>query len=194
MALHLLNDAILLGRQDRNDEAIAIYNDLIYRFGSDTAADSLVAAALRNKGITLGELGRIDEAIAVYDDLIHFFGSHRFNSWHVALALRNKGVMLERLGHIDEAIAVYDDLINRFSGHTETPSRIPGLGPSRPSKEIWEHVAKARSYRDSLRKSCRPCENPVAADSGAALATIELRYGAHHRSRPIADTAPAGVA
>ena len=34
----------------------------------------------------------------------------------------------------------------------------------------------------------------LAADSGAALATIKSRYGAHHRSRPIADTAPAGVA
>src|SRR3954447_21998056 len=35
------------------------------------------------------------------------------------------------------------------------------------------------SRRRDVQKSCRPCENPVATDSGAALATIESCYAAH---------------
>jgi tetratricopeptide (TPR) repeat protein len=155
VALHLLNDAIRLGRKGRNDEAIAIYDDLINRFGSDPATQSDIGAALRNKGIALGELGRIDEAIAVYDDLISRRFSHRLIV-HVALALRNKGVLLERLGRIDEAIAVYDNLINRFSSVAETwisEDASFGLSPTPFAAEAHEHVTKAKSYRGFLHNS-----------------------------------------
>jgi hypothetical protein len=54
------------------------------------------------------------------------------------VALRNKGVALGELGRNEDAIAVYDDLIGRFGNATEAAIR--------------EEVARAQSYRSSLRR------------------------------------------
>jgi tetratricopeptide (TPR) repeat protein len=76
----LLNKGFRLGELGRREEAIAVYDDLLTRFGTDTEAltDAMirerVARTLLNKGITLGQLGRRENAIAVYDDLLTRFG------------------------------------------------------------------------------------------------------------------------
>ena len=53
-------------------DAIAVYDDLIARFGSATepALRELVAKALINKGGALSALDRGEDAIATYSDLI----------------------------------------------------------------------------------------------------------------------------
>ena len=54
-----------LGQLGRNEEAIAVYDDVVGRFGTATELPLLeeVARALVNKGVTLGQLGRNEEAI-----------------------------------------------------------------------------------------------------------------------------------
>jgi len=56
----------------RSEEAIAVYEDLLARFGTATepALREQVAGALRNKGIALGALGRSEEEVAVYDVML----------------------------------------------------------------------------------------------------------------------------
>ena len=111
----------------RGDEAIAVYDDLIARFGTATELSlrEPVANALFKKGDRLGALGRGDEAIAVYDDLIARFGTATELSLRepVANALFKKGITLGTLGRGGEAIAVYDDLIARFGTATELSLR-----------------------------------------------------------------------
>jgi hypothetical protein len=77
VALALFNRGFHLGELGRRKEAIAVYNDLLIRFGTATEAPirEHVAVALHNKGVCLGELGRREEAIAVYDDLLARFGT-----------------------------------------------------------------------------------------------------------------------
>ena len=184
VAKALVNKGVTLGALNRSAEAIAVYDDLLARFGTATELPlrEQVAKALVNKGVRLGALDRSAEEIAVYDDLLARFGTATELPLRelVANALVNKGVRLGTLDRSAEAIAVYDDLLARFGTATELPLR--------------ELVALAELRRKAFaRARQRRRENPVAADSGAALATIELRYGAHHRSQPIADTAPAGV-
>jgi tetratricopeptide (TPR) repeat protein len=52
---------------DRSEEAIAVFDDLIHRFGDSDAG------VLVGKGAVLEYLGRREEAITVYDDLIRRF-------------------------------------------------------------------------------------------------------------------------
>jgi len=73
----LFNKGVRLGALDRSEDAIAVYDDLIARFGTATepALRERVAMALFNKGVRLGALDRSEDAIAVYDDLIARFGT-----------------------------------------------------------------------------------------------------------------------
>ena len=61
----------------RGKEEIAVYDDLLARFGTATELPlrERVAEALFNKGVTLGALGRSADAIAIYDDLLARFGA-----------------------------------------------------------------------------------------------------------------------
>ena len=58
-------------------DAIAVYDDLIGRFGtaSEPALREQVAAALYNKGGALSAVGGPEESIAVYNDLLARFGT-----------------------------------------------------------------------------------------------------------------------
>jgi tetratricopeptide (TPR) repeat protein len=73
----LVGKGVMLGELGRREEAIAVYDDIVGRFGaaSETALREGVARALVNKGSALGELGRREEAIAVYDDVVGRFGT-----------------------------------------------------------------------------------------------------------------------
>ncbi|MCI0600388.1 MAG: hypothetical protein L0Y50_06460 [Beijerinckiaceae bacterium] len=62
-------------RQDHSGEAIAVYDDILARFGTvpELALREQVAKALVIKGAALGALGRGGEAVAVYDDVLARF-------------------------------------------------------------------------------------------------------------------------
>ena len=67
----LVNKGVTLGQLGRSEEAIAVYDDVVGRFGTATELPlrEKVARALVNKGVTLTQLGRREEAIAVYNDV-----------------------------------------------------------------------------------------------------------------------------
>ena len=112
----------------RSEDAIAVYDDLLARFGTATELPlrEQVAKALVDKGVTLGTLGRSEEAIAVYDDLLARFGTATELPLRerVAKALFSKGVTLDELGRSEDAIAVFDDLLARFGTATELREQV----------------------------------------------------------------------
>jgi tetratricopeptide (TPR) repeat protein len=75
VATALLNKGIALATFGRNADAIAVYDELLARFGTATGTREQVAKALVNKGRILGKLNRSAEAIAVYDELLARFGT-----------------------------------------------------------------------------------------------------------------------
>ena len=129
VAMALVNKGGALGALSRYDDAIAVFDDLLARFGSATELRlrEQVAKALFNKAFALGALGRNDNAIAVYDDLFARFGSATELPLREpsAMALVNKGVALGALSRHDDAIAVFDDLLARFGSATELRLREP---------------------------------------------------------------------
>ena len=68
---------------ERRVEAVAVYNDVVERFGRCNEPDLLiaVAGALAYKGNALNRLGRSEEAIAAYDGLIARFAQ----AWELAV-------------------------------------------------------------------------------------------------------------
>ncbi len=77
MAKALFNKGVSLGQQNRLEDEITQYDELIQRFGTsdEAAVQKLVVQALLNKGIMLDQLGRPEDAITAYDELIQHFGS-----------------------------------------------------------------------------------------------------------------------
>jgi tetratricopeptide (TPR) repeat protein len=120
-----LNKGVDLRELKRGEEAIAVCDELIRRFGEadDPALREGVARGLLNKGVDLRELKREEEAIAVYDELIRRFGEADDPTFrrYVVGALFNKGVVLDELKRMEEAIVVYDELIRPF-GEADDPA------------------------------------------------------------------------
>jgi tetratricopeptide (TPR) repeat protein len=114
MGRTLIIKGLTLRKLDRNEDAIAAYDDLIARYG-DSNVEALreqVAIALINKGVILNNLQRRDEAIAVNDDVIARYGDSNVEKLRiqVARALFSKALKFDGF----EAIAIYDDLIKRY--------------------------------------------------------------------------------
>ncbi len=133
MATALVNKGVRLAQLDKSEEAIAVYDEVVKRFGeaSDLQLQVQVAMALVNKGVRLAQLDKSEEAIAVYDEVVKRFGeSSDLQLWErVAKALFNKGDRLGRLDKSEEAIAVYDEVVKRFGESSDL--------------QLWERVAKA---------------------------------------------------
>ena len=60
----------------RSEEALAVYDDVVARYGDapEPALREQVASALVNKGVTLGALGRSEEELAVYEQVVARYG------------------------------------------------------------------------------------------------------------------------
>lgn len=115
----MLTKAATLGQLGRNQEAIAILDEVDRRYREDdsSAVREQVAIALVNKGLRLDQLGRSQEEIAVYEEIDRRYsmdGSPALRE-QVAIALFNKGVTLGQLDCSDEAIAVYNEIDRRYS-------------------------------------------------------------------------------
>ncbi len=136
-ALTLLNKGVALGRLDKYEEAIAVYDEVVERFGesADLPLREQAAQALVNKGLTLGQIGKSEEEIRVYDELVQRFGESADLPLRdlVANALLNKGVALGQLDKSKEEIAVYDEVVKRFGESADL--------------SLGEPVAKALLYK-----------------------------------------------
>jgi tetratricopeptide (TPR) repeat protein len=117
--------AWLLGRLNRNDEAIEAYSEVERRFGQGTelSLQEQVASALVSKGFRLGEMGRNEDAIEAYSEVERRFGQRTELPLleQVAMAMVNKGVRLAKMGRNEDAIETYKEVERRFASRPEPP-------------------------------------------------------------------------
>ena len=109
---------------DRPEAAIAVWDQVIERFGASDAPEvqPAVAVVLANKGSLLGQLGEYEAALTVLDEVVAGFGDADTPEIQarVARALANKGVSLEQLGRHEAALAVFGEVVARF-GDSDAP-------------------------------------------------------------------------
>ena len=117
-ASRLYGSAIALENESRKEQALAIYDEIVNRFGDsdDPAVLDLVAESLVNKGIGLISLCRPREALTTSEILIRRFSTNESLVIldHTARALFLKGDSLNLLDRPEDALVCYDDLIRRF--------------------------------------------------------------------------------
>ena len=122
----LFDKGLELAGQDRPEEALAVYQDLVQRFRESPSPEAfqLIAMALFCKGAALRELNRREEALAAYEEAGRRFGEEDTDV-HVEIAanaLLNKGVTLGELNRAEESLAVFDEVVGRFTeGETSAP-------------------------------------------------------------------------
>ena len=111
--------------QDRAEEAVAAYDELVRRFGESEISAVLewVAKGLVNKGAALDKLNRPREALECCDEVVRRFGdSHTPAGLElVASALVNKGIYLGALNRPRDALEACDEVIRRF-GESDIPA------------------------------------------------------------------------
>ncbi|MDR2093523.1 MAG: tetratricopeptide repeat protein [Azoarcus sp.] len=98
--------------------AIAVYDDIVRRFGrdSDPAIRNAVGSTLLKKSEALRLAGDNQGTIAVYDDIIERFGKDdtQVSRILVATVLFRKGLAQGRLNDVDAANASFDEVSRRF--------------------------------------------------------------------------------
>ena len=121
----LFDEAVALWSQNRAEDAITTYDEVLRRFGGSETPALLeqVAKALVNKGSTLILLDRPEEALDTCDEVIHRFGDSETPTLieEVAKALVNMGNTLILLNRLEEALDICDEVLRRF-GDSETPT------------------------------------------------------------------------
>ncbi len=150
-----LNEALGLEGQNRTEEALAIYDEVVQRFGESDALIplQLVASALLSKGVTLRTMNRPEEALAACDEVVQRLGASDalISLQLVASAFFSKGVTLRTMNRPEEALATYDEVVRRF-GESDPPT-------------LLEQVAKALFFKGiTLRTMNRPEEALAAYD------------------------------
>ena len=139
-AQSLFKRAVGLG-EDRDapeslEEAVAVYQDLVVRYGDDPdpALRYLAATALLNKGVVLGWLNRMGEAAAAYQDLVVRYGDDPDPALRglAARALRARAATLAGLGRPEEALPVIEQAVGLFRELAEADPETyePDLDPA----------------------------------------------------------------
>jgi tetratricopeptide (TPR) repeat protein len=142
LANSLAGQGSALVEQERHEEAIAIFDALIERFGDseEPALRREVAFALSNKATALARLGREDEALSVHEDRVERFAEESLSLFgetadrlagatepqdrvELLAALHGEAIMLRELGRQDEALPVLNELIARFEGEEDAVIR-----------------------------------------------------------------------
>ncbi|MFA6970527.1 MAG: tetratricopeptide repeat protein [Gallionella sp.] len=122
VAKALFNQGVALSNQDKPDEEIACYQQVVQRFGDSTltALQEQVAKALVNQGVTLSKQDKHDEAVACYKQIVKHFGDSMLPALQerVAKALVNQCVALSKQKKPDEEIACYKQFLQCFGDST----------------------------------------------------------------------------
>lgn len=162
IARALTYKGFVLGQLNRNEEAIAVSDAVVQRYGSATepALRERVAWALVNKGIRLGQLNRSEEEVAIYDEVVQRDGAatEPVLRERVAGALVNKGVTLGQLNRSEEGVAVNDEVVQRYGSATEPALR--------------EYVAQALVNKGVMLGQLKRSEEAIAV-----FEAVVQRYG-----------------
>lgn len=145
----LYNAGVASGLLERDEEAIAVYDDVISLVGvtSEIILSKLIARTLFNKGAAQGRLERSKEAIESYRKVVKDFGDRREIALRdvVAGALINIGIELDKSGDCEEALEMYNEVLKRLDKTNEPVLReqvakakhAKSTGLSRHAKENW---------------------------------------------------------
>ena len=123
----LFDEACVLWNQNRAEDAITTYDEVMRRFGGSETPTLLeeVAKALVRKGAILIQLNRPEEALDTCHEVMRRFGDSEMPTLleEVAKALVRKGFILIQLNRPEEALDTCHEVMRRF-GDSEMPTLL----------------------------------------------------------------------
>ena len=129
-AKEIFDEAVALTNQDRPEEALSAFDEVVHRFAESEMpmVSQLVVLALFERGLTLNYLDRPEDELTAYDEVVRRFGDSKTPALleAVAMALRGKGVILDRLNRPEDALATFDEVVRRF-GDSEMPALLESV-------------------------------------------------------------------
>lgn len=129
-AKEIFDKAIALTNQNRLEDALTAYDEVVRRFGESEMpmVSCLVALALSGKGYVLDDLDRLEDALTAYDEVVHRFGDSEMPVvlGLVAMVLVSKGIALGRLNRPEDALVACDEVVRRF-GDSEIPDILESV-------------------------------------------------------------------
>ena len=148
-------------------EALAVWEELVRRFGDSDAQPELeyVAIALINKGIALGTMKRPNDALAAWQEVVNRFESSDGEIFQstVAKAHVSRAAMLGTLNFPEDALAICNSVLDRFTA-TDSPA-------------VLAEVANALSCKGvTLAQLNRPTEAVTAWDE------VVQRFGSSEKA------------
>ena len=124
-AKEIFDEAVALKNQDRPEEALSAFDEVVHRFAESEMpmVSQLVVLALFERGLTLNYLDRPEDALTAYDEVVRRFGDSEMPALleAVARSLVSKGIILDRLNRPEDALATCDEVVRRF-GDSESPA------------------------------------------------------------------------
>jgi hypothetical protein len=114
----LVGKAMTMSRGGRHEDAIAICDDVVARFGSAPELEvcDSVALALCWKAHSLAALGRLEAAISTYDAVVSRFGdaAEPRLARRAATACFDKAHRFKEAHRLEDAATAYREVISRF--------------------------------------------------------------------------------
>ena len=123
----ILDQAFLLKKQGKTDEALALYDKVISEFKTDGPAASPVALAMFRKGEVQSEIKRIPEALETYNALIQTFSesNNQYRKTIVMDAYNKKAVVLYRKDKYEQALMTSNNMLKKFAEETSDKMQRP---------------------------------------------------------------------
>ena len=156
-AKEIFDEAVALTNQDRPEEALSAFDEVVHRFAESEMpmVSQLVALA----GLTLNYLDRPEDALTAYDEVVRQFGDSKTPDLleAVAMALRGKGCVLYDLDRLEDALATFDEVVRRF-GDSEMPVFLESValalfGKGRALDDLDRSEDALTAYDEVIRRS-----------------------------------------
>ena len=142
----LYHQAFALTDKGHAPEALAVWDELVRRFGDSDSQPELeyVAIALINKGVALGTMKRHNDALSAWQEVVNRFESSDGEVFHgaVARALVNRASMLGTLNFPEDAMAICNSALDRFTA-TDSPAVLAEVAAAL----YWKGMAFAQLNR-----------------------------------------------
>ena len=167
-AQEIYDKAVALQNQNRPEEALAAFDEVVRRFGDSDVPILLepVATALFFKGLTLRDLDRLEDALVAFDEVVRRFGDSDVPDLleSVATALVFKGLTLDDLDRLEDALVAFDEVVHRF-GDSDVPDLLESVTKALVSKGFTlvrlNRLEDALASLDEVVRRFGDSESPV---------------------------------
>ncbi len=133
IAQKLLEKGAALSGQNRSEEALEVFDEVLSRYGASKkpALIDSTAKALLRKTEAFWMLKRFEYAVEACEEVVRRYGSVEAPALRetVALAMSNKGIALRELNRPEEALAAHAEVVRRY-GASENPDVLVTVAKS----------------------------------------------------------------